>query len=137
MTVDRHGSLTESNLCGTSFWGTMDALVGFRRDATRSFAISHQPACLALPPSILCSLLCPLPIPTHTTTSAAAASVLDPALLAYDAYGLHHAADKPEREGHAISMMGAKDAAAAICELHRKFEVGGWVGGSVGGWAAP
>lgn len=36
--------------------------------------------------------------------------VLDPALMAYDAYGLHHAADKPGREGHAISMMGAKDA---------------------------
>lgn len=30
--------------------------------------------------------------------------------MAYDAYGLHHAADKPDREGHAISMMGAKDA---------------------------
>jgi hypothetical protein len=37
-------------------------------------------------------------------------AVLDPALMAYDAYGLHHAADKPDREGHAISMMGAKDA---------------------------
>lgn len=44
--------------------------------------------------------------------------------MAYDAYGLHHAADKPDREGHAISMMGAKDAQAAIKELHRKFEVG-------------
>lgn len=42
--------------------------------------------------------------------------------MAYDAYGLHHAADKPDREGHSISMMGAKDAAAAIKELHRKFQ---------------
>jgi hypothetical protein len=42
--------------------------------------------------------------------------------MAYDAYGLHHAADKPVREGHSISMMGAKDAAAAIKELHRKFQ---------------
>ncbi|WIA21418.1 hypothetical protein OEZ85_000632 [Tetradesmus obliquus] len=47
--------------------------------------------------------------------------VLDPALMAYDAYGLHHAADKPQREGHAISMMGRDDARAAIEGLHKKF----------------
>lgn len=41
--------------------------------------------------------------------------------MAYDAYGLHHAADKPDREGHAISMMGRDDARASISELHRKF----------------
>jgi hypothetical protein len=41
--------------------------------------------------------------------------------MAYDAYGLHHAADKPQREGHAISMMGRDDARAAIEELHKKF----------------
>jgi hypothetical protein len=48
-------------------------------------------------------------------------AVLDPAVMAYDAYGLHHAADKPEREGHAISMMGRDDARAAIAGLHKKF----------------
>jgi hypothetical protein len=48
-------------------------------------------------------------------------AVLDPAVMAYDAYGLHHAADKPELEGHAISMMGRDDARAAIASLHKKF----------------
>jgi hypothetical protein len=48
-------------------------------------------------------------------------AVLDPAVMAYDAYGLHHSADKPEREGHAISMMGREDARAAIAGLHKKF----------------
>lgn len=52
-------------------------------------------------------------------------AVLDPALRAYDAYGLHHAADKPDREGHAISMMGAKEAQEAIQGLHKKFQVRG------------
>lgn len=47
--------------------------------------------------------------------------VLDPALMAYDAYGLHHAAGKPDCDGHAISMMGREDAKAAIAGLHRKF----------------
>jgi hypothetical protein len=47
--------------------------------------------------------------------------VLDPAMLAYDAYGLHHAADKADREGHSISMMGKEDARAAIAGLHKKF----------------
>eukprot|EP00879_Flechtneria_rotunda_P002560 GHRR01002759.1.p1 GENE.GHRR01002759.1~~GHRR01002759.1.p1 ORF type:complete len:340 (+),score=136.86 GHRR01002759.1:341-1360(+) len=48
-------------------------------------------------------------------------NVLDPAFMAYDAYGLHHAADKPDREGHAISMMGRDDARAAISGLQKKF----------------
>jgi hypothetical protein len=41
--------------------------------------------------------------------------------MAYDAYGLHQAASRPEREGHAISMMGREDAKTSITELHRKF----------------
>eukprot|EP00775_Hariotina_reticulata_P007414 gene7414-7623_t len=49
-------------------------------------------------------------------------NVLDPAFMAYDAYGLHQAANRPEREGHAISMMGREDAKASITELHRKFD---------------
>lgn len=62
------------------------------------------------------------PVPGGNNTAAAAATaVLDPALMAYDAYGLHHAADKPGREGHSISLMGRQDAEAAVKELHRKF----------------
>lgn len=48
--------------------------------------------------------------------------MLDPALNAYDAYGLHHSADKPDREGHAISMKGRSEAQAVIKALHDKFQ---------------
>jgi hypothetical protein len=42
--------------------------------------------------------------------------------MAYDAWGFHHAADKPGREGHAVAMMGQAEAAGAINALHAKFE---------------
>lgn len=52
---------------------------------------------------------------------SAITAVLDPEMLAFDAYGLHQAADKPDRDGHAISMMGREDAKGAIAGLQKKF----------------
>jgi hypothetical protein len=49
-------------------------------------------------------------------------AVLAPGVLAYDACGLQAAADKPGREGHAVSMMGREDAAGVIKRLHAKFD---------------
>lgn len=58
---------------------------------------------------------------TTTRPRPLAHAVLAPDVFAYDAYGLHHAADKPGREGHAVSLMGRQDARASIQALHAKF----------------
>jgi hypothetical protein len=54
--------------------------------------------------------------PLHPDTPSAAAAVLDPSLMAYNAYGLHHAVDKPHREGHVINTCCHR---CCRCRCHR------------------
>jgi hypothetical protein len=89
--------------------------------ASQFHAICKHPWCMALRMMLVCNTRL---LQVDTRCVGAVPAVLDPALRAYDAYGLHHAADKPGREGHAISMMGAKEAQEAVQGLHKKFQVG-------------